>query len=200
VDRDAWNAAYAAAELVWGVEPNRFVAAHLGELPPGRALDVACGEGRNAIWLAQRGWQVTAIDFADAAVEKGRKLASAEGVTIDWLVDDATAWQPAREAFDLVVVSYLQLGPEARHDVWARLAGAVAPGGTLFVIAHDVRNVTDGAGGPRDPTVCYPADDVTRYLDGFDVAFAGEVFRPVAQPDGRARDAIDCLVQATRPT
>src|SRR5262249_51809762 len=90
MDAEAWNERYRARELVWSAGPNQFVEAELSELPTGRALDLACGEGRNAIWLAQRGWQVTAVDFAEAGLDKGRQLS--EGLDIDWARADATTW------------------------------------------------------------------------------------------------------------
>ena len=99
-----WDARYAATQRVWSAAPNQFVAAELSELPPGRALDLAAGEGRNAIWLAERGWQVTAIDFSAVAIERGRS----SGVDVDWVVGDvATHLLPS--AVDLVLISYLQL-------------------------------------------------------------------------------------------
>ena len=70
MDRDDWNRRYAASDYVWTVEPNRFLVAEAGDLDPGRALDLACGEGRNAVWLAQWGWQVEAVDFAELLVNK----------------------------------------------------------------------------------------------------------------------------------
>jgi SAM-dependent methyltransferase len=200
MDANDWNERYGAIELVWGVAPNRFVERELAPLAPGRALDLACGEGRNAIWLASRGWEVTAIDFADVAIAKGRRLAEAEGVTIEWVVDDVTRCPLPSEAFDVVLVAYLQLAAPARDEVVRRAAGAVAPGGTFLLVAHDSRNLTDGHGGPQDPAVLYRADDVVRLLDGFDVVHAGEVRRPVTTADGATVEAIDCLVRATRRT
>jgi SAM-dependent methyltransferase len=196
--RDDWNARYAASELVWGVEPNRFVAAEAGDLPAGRALDLACGEGRNAIWLAQRGWQVTATDFADAAIDKGRKLAARAGVEVDWRVDDVITWVPPAGAFDLVLCSYLQLPPDERAVVFANAAAAVAPRGTFLLVAHDSRNLTDGYGGPQEAPVLYCAADVVPFLDGFSIVRAGEIVREVERPDGEVAHAIDCLVRAVR--
>jgi 2-polyprenyl-3-methyl-5-hydroxy-6-metoxy-1,4-benzoquinol methylase len=196
--RDEWNARYSASELVWGVEPNRFVAAEAGDLPAGRALDLACGEGRNAIWLAQRGWRVIAADFADAAIEKGRKLAAGVGVEVDWRVDDVVTWVPPDRSFDLVLCSYLQLPPDERAVVFTNAAAAVAPGGTFLVVAHDTRNLTDGYGGPQEAPVLYRAADVVQFLDGFTIVQAGEIVREVTRPDGTAAHAIDCLVRAQR--
>ena len=92
-----WDARYAATELVWSVTPNQFVAAELADLPPGRAVDLAAGEGRNAIWLASRGWDVTAVDFSQVALDKGRRLAESQRLagSVTWVCADATTWQPA---------------------------------------------------------------------------------------------------------
>lgn len=106
MDASGWDERYAASELVWSAEPNQFVATELAGLTPGRALDLAAGEGRNAIWLARRGWEVTAADFSQVALDKGRTLAG--DTAVRWVCADATAWsEPA--AYDLVVLAYLQL-------------------------------------------------------------------------------------------
>jgi SAM-dependent methyltransferase len=191
VDAEQWNERYAAAEL-WGVEPNRFVVPAAAGLPPGRALDLACGEGRNAIWLAQQGWTVLAVDFADVAVERGRARARELGVEVEWLVADLTSWTPPEATFDLVLLCYLQLPREARVDVWEGAARAVAPGGTFFLVGHDARNVTDGVGGPKDVAVCYTAAEVVTAVGDLHVEEAKEVERPVEEGV-----AIDCLVRAT---
>ena len=86
MDAKAWDERYADSELVWSVEPNQFVAAECADLPPGRALDLAAGEGRNAIWLARRGWDVTAVDFSQAGLDKGRRLAGE--LAIEWVCGD----------------------------------------------------------------------------------------------------------------
>jgi 2-polyprenyl-3-methyl-5-hydroxy-6-metoxy-1,4-benzoquinol methylase len=198
MEREAWNARYADSTLLWGVEPNRFVEREVAGLTPGRAVDLACGEGRNAIWLASRGWRVTGVDFADVAIEKGRKLAAAEGVDVDWRVEDVRTWVPEAGAFDLVLLAYLQLPIDERSTVFRHAAAAVAPGGAFLLVAHDARNIADGYGGPQYPEVLCGADEVVTWLDGFDVVHAGEVLRPVTLDDGSTVHAIDTLVRATR--
>src|SRR3954454_17387206 len=141
MDAETWNARYAGVELLWGGEPNRFVAEHCADLAPGRALDLACGEGRNAIWLAGRGWDVTAVDFSSVATEHGRDLAAHDGVTVDWRVENVVTWVPHALAFDLVLIVYLQLPRDERTVVCANAAAALAPGGTFFYVAHDARNI-----------------------------------------------------------
>jgi SAM-dependent methyltransferase len=202
MDRNAWNERYRAADLVWGTEPNRFVAEALADrVPVGRALDLACGEGRNALWLAQRGWQVTAVDLSDVAIERARKLAAAEKLEVDWVCADLASYEPDPEAFALVVISYLQVPKDARRSVLSRAASALAPGGGLFMIGHARRNLTEGVGGPRDPAVLWDPDEIRAELDaaGFRVERCEEVIRPV-EGDGAVREAIDVLAEARRPS
>ena len=193
MDRHDWDARYAAHEMVWGLEPNQFVAAECAELPPGRALDLACGEGRNAVWLATLGWHVTGVDFSRVAIDKARRLAESRDVTVELVVADLTQYEPPARAYDLVLLAYLQVPDEDRRVIWPRAAEAVAVGGTFVLVGHDSRNLTDGTGGPQDPRVCYRAGDVVALLGDLVVERAGEVTRDV---DGRT--AIDCLVRARR--
>ncbi len=202
MDAQAWDERYAASELVWSAGPNQFVAAELADLPPGRALDLAAGEGRNAIWLAQRGWEVTASDFSRVALDKGRRLAGdLDDSALRWVCADATTWAE-RAAYDLVVMAYLQL-PAAERAAAVRAAyHALWPGGTLLVVAHDSTNLTEGTGGPQDATVLYTAEDVLADLDGegFETLRAERVPRTVGDGHGEepARVAWDCLVRLVR--
>ena len=195
--REDWNARYAQKELVWTAEPNRLLAAEAAGLEPGRALDVACGEGRNAVWLAERGWQVTAVDFSDVALGKGARLAESRGVEVDWVVADVLEYEPQREAFDLVLVLYLQLLHDDLRRVLRHAGDAVGPRGTLFVLGHDTTNLVDGYGGPRDAAVLFTPEDVIGGLDGLVVERAEKVGRTVSLADGEAV-AIDALVRAVR--
>jgi SAM-dependent methyltransferase len=197
VDAKAWDERYAAPELVWSLTPNRFVADELAGLPPGRALDLAAGEGRNAIWLAERGWRVTAVDFSRVALAKGRELAG--DADIEWVCADATTWRPDTE-YDLAVIAYLQLAPEERRAAVTRAFGSLRPGGTFFLVAHDSTNLLLGSGGPQDPSVLMTAEDVLGDLGGeeFEVIRAERVTREVARPDGTVATALDALVHLVR--
>jgi ubiquinone/menaquinone biosynthesis C-methylase UbiE len=196
--REDWNARYAQKELVWSAEPNRRFAAEVAALSPGRALDLACGEGRNAVWLAEQGWRVTGVDFSDAALAKAAELAASRGVEAEWVVADVLDYQPEQRSFDLVVLLYLQLARDEILHAVRTAAGAVAPGGTLVVLAHDTANVTRGYGGPKDAAVLYTAEDVVPALGDLVVERAEAVERTVALPDGEAV-AIDAFVRARRP-
>jgi SAM-dependent methyltransferase len=197
MDAEAWNERYRESELVWSAGPNQFVEAELARLAPGRAVDLAAGEGRNAIWLARQGWQVTAVDFARSGLEKGRTLAG--DLSIDWVCADATAWTH-EPAFDLCLVAYLQL-PEAERRAAVRNGYAsLRVGGTFLLVAHDSTNLTEGTGGPQYPWVLLTAEDVLTDLGGetFEVQRAERVARDVPQPDGGTRTAYDALVRVVR--
>jgi SAM-dependent methyltransferase len=197
MEREDWDRRYRGTELVWTAQPNRFVVKELRGLPPGRALDLGSGEGRNAVWLAEEGWRVTAVDFSPVALDKARRLAQARGVTVDWVLEDLRDYQSAPGAYDLVLVAYLHLPPVERAAVLAGAAAALAAHGTLLVIGHDLANLTQGVGGPQDPTVLYTPEVIVAELDGLTVHRAGRVRRPVdtAPVPG---EAVDTLVRATR--
>ncbi len=201
MDAQDWDARYAAKELVWSAGPNRFVEAEVEGLAPGRALDLAGGEGRNAIWLASAGWDVELVEFSPVALDKARQLADHAGVELTLTEADlAEADGSALELADLVLVIYLQLPPQDSRRVHQLAASLTAPGGTLLVVAHAKRNLVDGVGGPDDVEVLRDADEVCRDLEGtgVQVTKAKEVLRPVDTDDGR-RDAIDVLVRGHRP-
>ena len=198
MDSTQWDERYSTSELIWTGRANQFVEEHLADLPPGTAIDLGAGEGRNAVWLAQRGWSVTAVDFSQVGLDKALRLAEQHDVTITVERADATTWAPPRPV-DLVVLSYLQLPAEQQRTVLEHAATWLDPGGTLFVIAHDRANVTDGYGGPPSAEVCYTVDATVDALDGLDIVTAEIAHRHVETPDG-PRTALDTLVIARRPT
>lgn len=198
MQREDWDRRYSGRELIWTAEPNRFLVAEAADLPPGRALDLACGEGRNAIWLAERGWQVTGVDFSEVALEKARRLAGSRDVEGEWIAADLVSYRPEPEAFDLVICFYLQVPEPDRRAVVRAAAGGVAPGGTFLLVAHDSANLEHGHGGPQEPAVLYTAADVVADLDRFEIEKAERIDRPVETPDG-VRVALDVLVRAVRP-
>jgi len=195
----SWNERYAASELVWGAEPNRFVAeAFAGVRPRGRALDLACGEGRNAIWLAEQGWEATGVDFSHVAIERARALAGQRGVAVRFVEADVTRWQPERGGFALVVIAYLQLPEEAMGRALERAAAALAPGGELFAIGHARRNLAEGTGGPQDAAVLWEPEAFAAALRrlGLAVEEAEHVLRSV---EDAPRPAIDARIRARAP-
>ncbi len=191
-----WDRRYAEKDLLWSATPNRVLVAEAAGLPPGRALDLACGEGRNAIWLAELGWRVTAVDFSEVAIAKAQTKAAEHAVDVDFLCADLLDYEPEIEAYDLVVVLFLQLTVEERRPVLSLAAGALAPGGTFLLVGHDSTNLTDGVGGPSEPTVLYTPDDIIAELPELEIEKAERILRDV---EGEDRPAIDALVRARKP-
>ncbi len=191
-----WDQRYAAEGLLWTAQPNRFLVSEVGELAPGAALDVACGEGRNAIWLATKGWRVTAVDSSAVGIQKGTELAQEAGLEIDWLVEDATTYQP-EPAFDLVAVFYLHLPHDQLRSALANACAGLAVGGTLLVVGHHTDNIEKGIGGPQVPELLYRPSDITDMTGGLEIEKAEAVERPVDR-SGVTGIAIDTLVRARR--
>jgi SAM-dependent methyltransferase len=187
-----WDERYAVTGLVWSAEPNQFVAQECAPLAPGTALDLGCGEGRNAIWLAGRGWRVTGVDFSAVALGKAEVLAAQQGVSVRWVLGDVLAELPVG-AVDLVLLAYLHLPVQGRRRLLSGAAERVAPGGSLLLVGHDLRNLEDGTGGPREPSVLWTPGEVD--VAGWQVLRRQTVARQV----GDAR-AWDTLVHLRRPT
>jgi SAM-dependent methyltransferase len=150
------------------------------------------------VWLAERGWRVTAVDFSDVALAKAERLAARRGVEVEWSLADVLEYEPQPEAFDLVAVLYLQLPRDELGRALRMAAAAVAPGGTLIVLGHDTSNLTEGHGGPKDVRVLYTPGDVVAELGGLEVERAEQVRRTVPL-DGAEAVAIDAFVRARRP-
>lgn len=196
MQREDWDRRYSSAENLWAVKPNRFLVAEAADLPPGRALDLACGEGQNAIWLATLGWDVVGVDFSEAAITKARARAERDGLHIEFASADILEYEAATGAFDLVLILYLHVPETERRHVLAKAVASLAPGGTLILLGHDLTNMTEGVGGPSDPALLYTPDQIARELPGLEIEKAERVLRDV---DGEEHDAIDALVRARRP-
>jgi len=202
MDAPGWDARYATGELLWAADPNRWVVQALAERPPGVALDLGAGEGRNALWLARRGWDVTAVDFSGEAIAKARALQATcapETVPrITWVHADVLTHVSAPRSSSAVLVMYLHLPGAGRRTLVRAAAHALAVGGVLLVVGHDRTNLRGGAGGPSDPAVLFTAGDVVADLAGLaglEVHRAERVRRPVGR-DGRV--ALDALVEVVR--
>jgi SAM-dependent methyltransferase len=200
VDAKEWDERYADSDLVWGAEPNRFVRAQCERLPIGQAIDLACGEGRNALWLARLGWHATGVDYSAVAIDRARQLTTQESpataARLTWLVADVTTEPVKPAAYDLALVSYLHLPPDQIKRVFRNAATGVRPRGHLVIVGHDRRNLRDGVSGPQDESRLYDSDMIRAVLadvPGMVVELGEVVTRPT--PDG---DALDTLVRARR--
>ncbi len=190
-----WDERDAARDPIESPEPDPTLVEEVGPMRPGRALDLGTGDGRNAVWLATRGWQVTAVDFSRVALDRARALADRAGVSVDWVLADLLAWPSQAPAWDLVCLFFIHLPADERRATYRRAAAAVAPGGTLLVVGHDRANLAQGVGGPQDPAVLFTAEEIASDLDGFTVVRAASVRRAVG---GDGRVAMDTVVRAER--
>ncbi len=213
MDAMQWDDRYAGKDLVWSAEPNAVVEQETLSLTPGRALDLAAGEGRNAIWLASRGWQVTAVDFSSVATERARRLADerlgADAESVQAITADVLAWEPEPGGFDLVLIVYFHVPAPQRRALIRAAARGLAPDGTLLVLGHHRDNIEHGVGGPQDPALLFTPEDVVLDLDGtgLSVERSETQRRPVTAsggtatsttPTAGARDALDAFVRAHR--
>lgn len=200
MDAAEWDERYRGAELVWGIEPNQFIRQQCERLPAGHALDLACGEGRNALWLARLGWHVVGVDFSETAITRARELTALEDALVEdrvsWHVADVTLWAGRATSADLVIISYVHLRATARDQLMRSAARAVTHGGHLVIVGHDRRNFLEGVGGPQDPALLYEPDEITSSLRREDLAVDLAETVPRVTPSGIA---LDSLIHARRP-
>jgi SAM-dependent methyltransferase len=192
MDSTAWDERYAASDLVWSAGPNAFLPPLVESMAPGSALDIACGEGRNAIWLARQGWDVTGVDFSAAGIAKAEQLS--QDTDVNWVVADVVSYEP-NSTFDLVIVFYLHLVPGEFAEVFTHAVDALVPGGTLFGVGHALRNLEDGYGGPSAPEILWSDDLFAPMTRNLDVIELGERTRFVPDADATA---IDFVIRANK--
>ncbi len=195
-----WDSRYSERDgAIWSGRPNGRLVAEVADLAPGRALDVGCGEGADAVWLAQRGWAVTAVDISAVAVRRAREAAELAGAEVEWVVGDALrAPFPAR-SFDLVSLQYPALPKAAGEAAVRTLLGTVRPGGLLLAVYHDLDDDHREHMKSRgvDPADYVGADDLGLLLgDGFTVELHSVEPRLDAPP-GTAHIA-DVVLRARR--
>ena len=201
----SWDERYRSSARIWSGEPNPQLVAEIAGLAPGRALDVGCGEGADAIWLARRGWEVVAVDISGVAIERARLHATdvdreASG-RIGWRRADLLTDPPEPDAFDLVSAQFMQLPPEARTSLFQALIKAVRPDGTLLVVGHHPSDMATGVRRPPLPELFYTADEIAGLLDEAWVVDVTEVRpRTALTADGSEATIHDAVLRATRHT
>jgi SAM-dependent methyltransferase len=200
-DEAAWEERYRSAPAVWSGQPNPQLVAEVSDLSPGTALDVGSGEGADTIWLAARGWRVMAVDFSTTALERAAAHAAALGpevaARIEWRHADVRSWTPDPGSFDLVSAQYMHLPSTDRRPLFARLAAAVAPGGTLLLVGHDVSDLDTAAHRVHEPDMFFTGEEVAVSLapGEWDVLVVVARPRPAKSHEGEGitvRDAVVC--------
>jgi cyclopropane fatty-acyl-phospholipid synthase-like methyltransferase len=201
-----WNELWAGDDD-FASDADDLLVTEMEGLTPGSALDIGCGLGGNAVWLAEHGWQVTATDFAEAAVEKGRRLATKRGVRVEFVVTDASTFRPDA-LYDLITSFYIHLPPNQRAEMLSVAAGALAPRGTLLFVSHDSSNPPSGWTDEDLLSLTTP-DEVAAELPGLKIEHASVVrHRNGGEHASHAHDSEDghdshgsvsTVVRAVRP-
>ena len=178
-----WDGRYTERGAVWGSEPNRFLVDIASDLEPGTALDLGCGQGRNALWLASLGFTVTGLDLSPVAVGQAEEMAAELGVDATFKAVDLMAWDPEGQVWDLVLLAYIHLPDAMRKEVHATAVRAVAPGGRIVVIAHHLDNLESGTGGPSNPDWLFTQAHLADDFSSLDIVRNERVVRPTEQGD-----------------
>jgi 2-polyprenyl-3-methyl-5-hydroxy-6-metoxy-1,4-benzoquinol methylase len=204
LSQEFWDQLYLSRSSLWSGQPNPNLVAETAELTPGTALDVGCGEGADAIWLAERGWQVTAVDVSPVALQRAAAHASQRGAAIagriEWLHADIVAWEPGASRFDLVSTQFMHLPAATRDAIFQRLAAAVAPGGTLLIVAHHPSDLGTSVPRPQEPSLFYTAEQAAQPLghDGWDIVTAEARPRLTRDPEDRDVTIHDTVLRARK--
>jgi SAM-dependent methyltransferase len=199
---EAWDEKYASKPRIWSGKPNPQLVREGAGLRPGKALDLGCGEGADAIWLAHQGWRVTAVDISTVAL--GRAAAAVDSVEtaarITWLHLDLTASPVPGGPFDLVSAQFLHLPPPHRDTVHRRLAAAVAPGGTLLIVGHHPSDLETSVRRPSSAGLLFTAEQLAAELDPLDWEIVASEARPraVTDADGAGVTVHDAVLRAQR--
>ncbi|GGM40862.1 class I SAM-dependent methyltransferase [Dactylosporangium sucinum] len=197
---DYWEQRYRSRGALWSGRPNAHLVSDVAGLEPGAALDVGCGEGADAIWLARRGWRVTGADISPTALERAAEHARAAGVEATWVRADVLSWVPEPGRYDLVTAGFVHVPAGLREPLFARLAEAVAPGGTLLIAGHHPSDV-GVVPRPDVPELFFTADELAAALDpgAWEVQAADARPRTVAHPEHGGEVTIhDAVLRARR--
>jgi SAM-dependent methyltransferase len=204
--QEFWDNRYSSAGQLWSGQPNAQFAAQAADLEPGDALDAGCGEGADAIWLARRGWTVTAVDVSAVALDRAAAAAQADGSTaggdiagrITWRREDLLTWVPEPDRYDLVSAQFMQFPRAELAAFHRRLAAAVRPGGTLLLIAHHPDDLHAARHGR--PDLFWYAEDIAASLEPgrWEVRVAEASGRSAIDHDGQPVTVRDTVLRAAR--
>lgn len=201
--QEFWDDRYRQRPRIWSGNPNRQLVALVEDLPPARALDVACGEGADAIWLASRGWEVLGIDVSDVALSRARahtkELEAPVTARIEWRQVDLLSSPRLPHGFELVSIQFLHLPDPERSRIFTSLAALVGIGGVLLIVAHDPSDLHSGVGRPHQADLFSTPGQLADLLDdSWDIRVCESRPRTERSPDGREVSISDAVVYAVR--
>jgi len=199
IDGIRWDERYSGDEYLYGTEPNQFLAEQARELTPGRALCLADGEGRNSVFLAELGFEVSAVDISARGSEKARRLARARGVEVDVITANLADYDLGTDQWDLIASIFAHLPAPVRRDLHLRLPRSLKGGGALVLEAYRPEQAERDTGGPPDPSKLLDLPTLEAELTGLDVILAREIEREVVEGAGHTgRGAVVQLVARRR--
>jgi SAM-dependent methyltransferase len=198
-EQSSWDERYGGEGRIWSGRPNAVLAQEASTLTPGRAVDLGCGEGGDAIWLAERGWQVTAADFSEAGLARAAAHAADRGVAdrVEWRQADLRTWRPDGEQWDLVTSHFLHLLDHGMLEATRRMADAVAPGGTLLVVGHHPDDEHTGLRWSM-PGVMFTAEELAPAVDPEQFDVQAEARERRETRDGVEHVVTDAVLRARR--
>lgn len=203
-DEAFWNARYGEKNRIWSGRPNPQLVTETEGLAPGTALDVGCGEGADALWLAERAWEVTGVDISTVALARAAEHEQQQPRNpgtppVRWEYHDFTQWQPPAQSFDLVTAQYMHLPTAQREPLFLNLAQAVAPGGTLLIVGHHPSDMQSAAARPSLPDLYFTAEDIANMLDdGWEHTVIESRPREASGPDGATLAVADAVYKGRR--
>lgn len=187
--QDQWNQRYQSDEYFYGTTPNDFLKSNFGSIPRGKVLCIADGEGRNSVFLAQMGYDVSSVDISTVGVEKTKKLAAERGVDVNAMVGDLADFDLGTNQWSGIVSIFSHLPSALRRNLHQRVVSALAPNGVMLLEAYTVQQIGRGTGGPQVPDLLMSETALRDELRGLQVIYSGELIRSVVEGSGHTGTA-----------
>ncbi len=179
-----WDEKYARDGYLYGTDPNGFLRENLRSIPEGKVLCLADGEGRNSVFLAEQGYNVTAVDQSGVGIAKGRKLAAERGVSVDFIHADLDGYDPGVEKWDGIVSIFCHLLPPLRAAVHARAIAGLKPGGVFLLEGYRPAQLENGTGGPPVAELMHTGEALAQDFAALDIRHLAEVDREIVEGSG----------------
>ena len=188
-----WDERYSEPGFAYGTAPNEFLASVAGRIPQGKILSLAEGEGRNAVYLAALGYQVTGVDGSEVGLRKAGELAAERGLSMTMIHADLSIFAIGPEEWDGIIACYCHLPAEIRIPLHQAVVRGLKPGGVFVLEAFSKEQLAYGSGGPQDPDLLMALDDLKRELAGLEFVHAVQIEREVRE--GRGHNGLAAVVQ-----